>query len=346
MTDMADQILAPNPVPTSARGSGTTRRGSLDALLGPMPRYLLRRLGQSLLTVFLTLTTVFVLIRMAPGDPAYSLAGPLATTEDLARIRTDMGLDESVFVQYLKYLQGLLHLDLGTSYSFQAPALDVVLARLPYTITLAFAAILLTTVVAIPLGVWMARHADTRRELAANAVTIAGQSMPDFWTGLMLITVFAVLIPVLPPAGFTTWSSLILPTVTIAVLQVALISRMVRREMVGAFLSPYITVGRSRGVSERELIWRYSLRNSAIPVLTALGTRFASMLNGVVIVEVVFAWPGVGSLVVRALETRDYPLIQATVLVTAILAILVQLLVDLCYPLLDPRVRLGKGSGK
>lgn len=343
---MADQLLVTTPVPISAHGSGTTRRGSLGALLGPMPRYLLRRLGQSLLTVFLTLTTVFVLIRMAPGDPAYSLAGPLATTEDLARIRTDMGLDESVFVQYVKYLQGLLHLDLGTSYSFQAPALDVVLARLPYTITLAFAAILLTTVVAIPLGVWMARHADTRRELAANAVTIAGQSMPDFWTGLMLITVFAVLIPVLPPAGFTTWSSLILPTVTIAVLQVALISRMVRREMVGAFLSPYITVGRSRGVSERELIWRYSLRNSAIPVLTALGTRFASMLNGVVIVEVVFAWPGVGSLVVRALETRDYPLIQATVLVTAILAILVQLLVDLCYPLLDPRVRLGKGSGK
>ena len=343
---MADQALATTPASKPAPGSTTTRRGSSNALLGPMPRYLLRRLGQSLLTVFLTLTTVFVLIRMAPGDPAYSLAGPLATTEDLARIRTDMGLDESVFVQYLKYLQGLLRLDLGTSYSFQAPALDVVFARLPYTITLAVAAILLTTVVAIPLGVWMARHADTRRELAANAVTIAGQSMPDFWTGLMLITVFAVVIPVLPPAGFTTWSSLILPTVTIAVLQVALISRMVRREMVGAFLSPYITVGRSRGVSERELIWRYSLRNSAIPVLTALGTRFASMLNGVVIVEVVFAWPGVGSLVVRALETRDYPLIQATVLVTAVLAILVQLLVDLCYPLLDPRVRLGKGRGK
>lgn len=345
---MADQSLATTsaPAPKSSPGTTTARRGSLGAWLGPMPRYLLRRLGQSLLTVFLTLTTVFVLIRMAPGDPAYSLAGPLATTEDLARIRTDMGLDESVIVQYLKYLQGLLNLDLGTSYSFQAPAFDVVLSRLPYTITLAVAAILLTTVVAIPLGVWMARHADSRRELAANAVTIAGQSMPDFWTGLMLITVFAVLIPVLPPAGFTTWSSLILPTVTIAVLQVALISRMVRREMVGAFLSPYITVGRSRGVSERELIWRYSLRNSAIPVLTALGTRFASMLNGVVIVEVVFAWPGVGSLVVRALETRDYPLIQATVLVTAILAILVQLLVDLCYPLLDPRVRLGKGRGK
>jgi ABC-type dipeptide/oligopeptide/nickel transport system permease component len=341
---VADQLLA--PMPASSAPAATTQRGVLSRLVGPMPRYILRRLGQSVLTVFLTLTTVFVLIRMAPGDPAYSLAGPLASTEDLARIRTDMGLDQSVFVQYLKYLQGLLHLDLGTSYSFQAPAFDVVLSRLPYTITLAVSAILLTTLVAIPLGVWMARRADTRRELAANAVTIAGQSMPDFWTGLMLITVFAVLIPVLPPAGFTTWSSLILPTVTIAVLQVALISRMVRREMVGAFLSPYITVGRARGVSERELIWRYSLRNSAIPVLTALGTRFASMLNGVVVVEVVFAWPGVGSLVVRALETRDYPLIQATVLVTAVLAILVQLLVDLCYPLLDPRVRLGKGRSK
>lgn len=311
-----------------------------------MPRYIIRRLGQSLLTVFLTLTTVFVLIRLAPGDPADAIAGPLATTEDLARIRADLGLDESVFIQYLRYLQGLLHLDLGTSYSFQAPALDVVLGRLPYTITLSVAAILLTTLIALPLGVWMARRADTRRELAANAVTITGQSMPDFWTGLMLITLFAVLVPVFPAAGFTTWSSLVLPTVTIAVLQVALISRMVRREMVGAFNSPYITVGRARGVSEHELIWRYAMRNSAIPVLTALGTRFASMLNGVVVVEVVFAWPGVGSLVVRALETRDYPLIQATVLVTAVLAVLVQLVVDLCYPVLDPRVRLGKGSGK
>ncbi|MFL6085612.1 MAG: ABC transporter permease [Mycobacterium sp.] len=311
-----------------------------------MPRYVVKRLGQSLLTVFLTLTTVFVLIRLAPGDPAYAMAGPLATSEDLARIRSNMGLDQSVIVQYLRYLGGVLHLDLGTSYSFQAPAFDVVMDRLPYTITLAIAAIVLTTVVSVPLGVWMARHAETRRELAANAVTIAGQSMPDFWTGLMLITLFAVLIPVFPTAGFATWSSLVLPTVTIAILQIALISRLVRREMSGAFTSPYVTVARSRGVSERQLIWRYALRNSAIPVFTALGTRFALMLNGIVLVEVVFAWPGVGSLVVRALDTRDYPLIQATVLVTAVLAILVQLLVDLCYPLLDPRVRLGKGTAK
>lgn len=316
------------------------------AAKNPTARYVLKRLAQSVLTIFLTLTTVFVLIRMAPGDPAYALAGPLASTEDLAEIRADMGLDKSVFQQYLIYLWDLLNLRFGTSYSFQAPALDVVLDRLPYTITLAVAAILLTAVLSIPLGVWMAKHADTRRELGANTITVAGQSMPEFWSGLMLVTLFAVLIPVLPAAGFTTWWSLILPTVTISILQIALISRMVRREMVNAYASPYVTVARSRGVSERELTWRYAMRNSAIPVVTALGTRFAGMLNGVVVVEVVFAWPGVGSLVVRALETRDYPLIQATVLVTAILAVLVQLLVDLCYPLLDPRVRLGKGVSK
>ena len=337
---MTQQLAAP----ASAESSAPRTASRLAP--GALPRYIAKRLGQSVLTVFLTLTTVFVLIRLAPGDPAYAMAGPLASSEDLARIRANMGLDQSVIVQYLRYLWGVLHLDMGTSYSFQAPAFDVVMGRLPYTITLSIAAILLTTVVAVPLGVWMARNAETRRELAANAVTIAGQSMPDFWTGLMLITLFAVLIPIFPTAGFTTWSSLVLPTVTIAILQIALISRLVRREMSGALTSPYITVARSRGVSERQLIWRYAMRNSAIPVFTALGTRFALMLNGVVLVEVVFAWPGVGSLVVRALDTRDYPLIQATVLVTAVLAILVQLLVDLCYPLLDPRVRLGKGTAK
>jgi ABC-type dipeptide/oligopeptide/nickel transport system permease component len=333
---LADTVAPAQPTPGRAAARPSTA----------LAKYLVKRIGQSVLTVFLTLTTVFVLIRLAPGDPAYSMAGPLATSEDLARIRANMGLDQSVIVQYLRYLAGVLRLDMGTSYSFQAPALDVVMARLPYTITLSVAAILLTTVVSVPLGVWMARRAETRRELAANAVTIAGQSMPDFWTGLMLITLFAVLIPIFPTAGFATWSSLVLPTVTIAVLQIALISRLVRREMAGALTSPYVTVARSRGVSERQLIWRYALRNSAIPVFTALGTRFALMLNGVVLVEVVFAWPGVGSLVVRALDTRDYPLIQAAVLVTAVLAIMVQLVVDLCYPLLDPRVRLGKGTAK
>ena len=198
--------------------------------------------------------------------------------------------------------------------------------------------------VAIPLGVWMSRRPDTKKEFGVNVLTIAGQSMPDFWTGIMLLTVFAVIIPIFPASGFATWGALVLPTVTIAILQIALISRMVRREMTTNFAAPYLTVARSRGVRNSFLTWRYAMGNSAIPVFTALGTRFAAMLNGVVVVEVVFAWPGVGSLIVRALETRDYPLIQATVLITALLAVAVQLVIDLAYPLLDPRVRLGKAA--
>ena len=309
-----------------------------------MIRYTINRLAQSFLTIFLTVSAVFVLVRLAPGDPAKAYAGPFSTTEQLEEVRRKFGLDQPLLVQYWTFVKGLFRGDLGTSFSYQAPALDVVLGRLPYTITLATSAILVTALVSVPLGVWMARRADSRRELAANVLTVAGQSMPEFWTGVMLLTLFAVLLPVLPASGFATWGGLVLPTLTIAVLQVALISRMVRREMVGNFAAPYLTVARSRGVSERRLTWHYAMGNAAVPVLTALGTRFAAMLNGVVVVEVVFAWPGVGSLVVRALETRDYPLIVTTVLVTSILAVLVQLLVDLCYPLLDPRVRLGKAA--
>ncbi len=309
-----------------------------------MTRYLIKRLGQSLLTICLTVSTVFILVRLAPGDPAQAYAGPFATTEQLEEVRRQFGLDRPILEQYWVFLKGLVRGDLGTSFSFQAPALDVVLDRLPYTITLAVSAILLTTVISVPLGVWMAKRHDTRRELGANVAAIAGQSMPEFWTGTVLLTIFAVLIPVLPASSFTTWGGLILPTITIAIMQIALISRLLRREMVTNFAAPYLTVARSRGVSERRLTWRYAMGNASVPVVTALGTRFAAMLNGVVVVEVVFAWPGVGTLVVRALETRDYPLIVATVLITSMLAILVQLLVDLCYPLLDPRVRLGKAS--
>jgi peptide/nickel transport system permease protein len=307
-----------------------------------MIRYIAARLGQGLLTVFLTLSVVFILIRLAPGDPAVAYAGPNPTAESLDLIREQMGLNQPLIVQYFVFLRDMVQGNLGTSYSFGLPALDVVLGRLPNTITLAFAAILITAVVSVPLGVWMARRADTRKELGVNILTITGQSMPDFWIGIMLLSLFAVAIPILPAAGFTSWSGIILPAVTIAILQIALMSRLVRSEMVKSIASPWYNAARSRGVSESGLVWGFGMRNSAIPVITALGTRFAAMLNGVVVVEVVFSWPGIGSLVVRALQTRDYPLIQATVLVTAVLAITVQLLVDLLYPIFDSRVRVGK----
>lgn len=309
-----------------------------------MLRYVLKRLGQLVLTVFLTVSTVFVLLRLAGGDIAYNYAPPNPTPAQLEAVREAFGLNRSPLAQYWTFLTQLAHGNVGESFKYKQSALTVVLERMPYTITLAIAAIVVTALVAIPFGVWMARKNNTGPELGANVATIAGQSMPDFWIAFMLIIVFAVDLRVFPASGFTQLSSIVLPTITIAILQIALISRLVRREMVGNLNAPFVTVARARGVSERRLTWGYAFSNSAIPVVTALGTRFASMLNGVVIVEVVFQWPGVGSLVVEALRTRDLPLIQATVLVTVVLALLVQLAVDLLYPLMDPRVRLGQAA--
>jgi len=305
-------------------------------------RYLALRIAQAILTIFVTVTIVFLLIRLAPGDPAYAYAGPLATAEQLDAVRRQFGLDQPLIVQYFHFLGGIFQGDTGTSYSFRQPALSVVMDRLPYTITLAIAAIVIAIIISIPLGVWMARRQNTGREATASILTIAGQSMPDFWIGIMLVTLFSVLLPWFPSSGFETWGGLVLPALTVAILQVAVLSRIVRREVAQTLQAPFITVARSRGVAGAGLVWGYGVRNSLVPVVTALGTRFAGLLNGVVVVEVVFGWPGIGSLVVRALETRDYPLIQSTVVVTAILAVLVQLVVDLVYPLLDPRVRLGR----
>ncbi len=309
-----------------------------------MGRYLLKRLGQSLLTVFLTVTTVFVLLRLPGGDIAYNYAPPNPTPAQLDTVRRAFGLDQSVLSQYWTFLTNLVQGNVGDSFKFRQSALSVVLDRIPYTITLAVAAIVVTAIVAIPLGVWMARRDNTGRETTANIFTIAGQSMPDFWIAFMLIIVFSVKLGWFDSSGFAKSSSIVLPTITIAILQIALISRLVRREMISNLAAPFVNIARARGVSERRLTWRYAFSNSAIPVVTALGTRFAAMLNGVVIVEVVFQWPGVGSLVVEALKTRDLPLIQATVLVTVILALIVQLGVDLLYPVMDPRVRLGKAA--
>jgi peptide/nickel transport system permease protein len=311
-----------------------------------MGRYVLRRIGQGLFTVLLVVSVVFILIRLAPGDPAFALAGQTATSEQLEEIRRQFGLDKPLPLQYLLFLQNLLRGDLGTSFSFGENAIAVVLRALPYTLLLAVAAILFTALIAIPLGILTARKANTALDTSVNVVTITGQSMPDFWLGIMLIVLLAVTIPIFPTSGFDSWSALVLPATTVAILQIAVISRLVKREMLRNLSAPFVSVARSRGLTESVLTWRYAFGNAAIPVVTALGTRFAAMLNGVVIVEVVFSWPGIGSLVVRALETRDYPLIQATVLVTATLAVGVQLLVDLLYPLLDPRVRLGKVAAR
>lgn len=305
-------------------------------------RYVGKRLGQGIFTAWFVTTFVFILIRFTPGDPARLLAGPNATSARVEQVRQQRGLDEPVLNQYFVFLRDLVTGDLGTSFVFNRPAMGVVLERFPYTLMLAALGILATACIAIPLGVLTARKANGITDSSLNVATVAGQSMPDFWLSIMLISLFAVTIPIFPTSGFGSWSALVLPVTTVVILQTAVISRLVRREMLTNLRAPYATVARGHGVGMRSVTWSYAFRNAGIPVVTTLGTRFAAMLNGIVMVEVVFSWPGLGSLVIRALQTRDYPLIQATVLFTCILTIVVQLLVDLAYPLLDSRVRVGE----
>lgn len=307
-----------------------------------MLRYLAVRLGLGVATVFVVVSVVFVLLRLAPGDPAYNLMGQNATPEQLAAARTRWGLDRPLLAQYGTYLGNALRGDFGESFVWGQPAIAVVLARLPNTLLLAGAAILLTALVGVPLGVLAAVRRGRPIDAAIGVVTVVGQSMPEFWVGVMLIFAFAVRLGVLPTSGFEGWTSVVLPSVTIAVLQVAVVSRIVRGSLGHVLAAPYVTTARARGLGERTVLWGHALRNAAIPVVTVLGTRFAAMLNGVVVVEAVFSWPGLGSTAIGALEKRDYPLLQATVVVTAALTVGATLLIDLLYARLDPRVRLGR----
>lgn len=307
-----------------------------------MLRYIITRLFQGIATVFVVVTLVFFLLRMAPGDPAYNMVGQYATADQLAQVRAMWGLDKPVLVQYGIYLKNILHGDFGTSFVWKQSAVAVVLERLPNTFVLALAGIVLAALIAIPLGIWTGLRRGSTVDNVTNVVTITGQSMPEFWVGVMLIFFFAVKLHLVPTSGYQGFRSVILPAFTVAILQIALVSRILRGELSKVMASQYITVARAKGLSERAVIWGRALKNAAIPVVTVLGIRFAGMLNGVVVVEAVFSWPGIGSTAIAALGKRDYPLIQAIVIVTAALTVGLNLLIDLMYTALDPRVRLGK----
>lgn len=302
--------------------------------------YLLRRVTFSLLAVVVVASVVFVLLRLTPGDPAATYIGlDLASDDAVNAVREKWGLNDSLLVQYKNFVTNLLRGDLGESFVYGESAVHVVLWRMPNTILLAAVALLFTVLVAVPLGILAARNSGKTIDNGIGAVAIAFQSMPEFWLSIILIQFFALRLGWFPTSGFSGWRSVILPGFTVSLLQLALVSQIVRRELIRLEESPVADALRARGVSERRLLWGHLVRNSGIPVLTVLGTRFAMMINGIVIIEAVFNWPGVGNLAVQSLRSRDYPLIQANVLITSMLAVVINLLVDLSYYLIDPRVR-------
>jgi len=301
-----------------------------------------RALGHLFIVMLGTASLVFVVLRLT-GDPAMMVAPPGATLDDLAAIRRELGLDHSVGVQYVEFLRKLVVGDLAESFRYRRPALEVVTERAAATVQLALAAQLLAIAVAIPLGVIAAIRRDTWLDGTLTGLATLGQSIPHFWLGLMAIVVFAVHLGWLPTSGRGGWGHLVLPAITLSSYSMASLTRLMRSSVLEVLGSDYIRTARAKGLSAGPVLFKHALKNALIPVVTLTGLQIGVLLSGAVIVETVFAWPGIGRLIIEAIHTRDYPLVQAAVVLMALLFVVVNQGVDLCYRWLDPRMAGRRG---
>lgn len=304
-----------------------------------MSAYILRRLGYSVFVLWGALTVIFIVVRIVPGDPAQLIAGPQATKPEVEALRADLGLAEPLPVQYVRYVGQVLRLDLGRSLRLPETAMGAVVTRLGSTGTLALAAVLTAVLISFPLGIAAALRPRSPVDALVSVFSLVGQSVPNFWLGLMLILIFARRLRLLPSAGEGGVSNLILPTITLALPLVGVLTRLIRTGLLDVLHEDYIRTAQAKGLRSTRVIVGHALRNMLIPVVTVLGLQLGQLLGGAVIVETVFAWPGVGQLVVTAIRNRDYPVIQAAVLFVTAGFILINLIVDISYGYLDPRVR-------
>jgi peptide/nickel transport system permease protein len=312
-----------------------------------MTTYILRRLLLAIPVLIGVSFLVFWSIRLIPGDPAVAIAGELATPELIAKVREDMGLDQPILVQYSRYLWRTLQGDMGRSVKSNLPVAKEITDRLPRTLQLAFTALVLSAVIGIPIGIFSATKPNSWFDGGSMTFALLGVSMPIFWLGLMLMILFAVLIPkwfglsgpLLPPTGSGTWQHLVMPSIALAANSMAIQARMTRAAMLEVLRQDYVRTARAKGLRERLVIYRHALRNALLPIVTIVGLQFGTLIGGAVLTETVFAWPGIGRLLVDAIGFRDYPVIQATVIVIAAGFVLTNLIVDILYAYLDPRIR-------
>ncbi len=304
-----------------------------------MRAYVLRRLWQSALTLAGVSVLVFVILRVLPGDPAKMLLPDGAPQSAVDELNRQLGLHEPLHVQYVLFLRSVFRGDFGQSFQYRAPALQVVTERLAATVQLALAALLITVSVGVSLGIVAAVRRGTRYDYASTILAVLGQSLPNFWLGIMLILLFGVALRWLPTSGFESWRHLILPAVTLAAFPMALVARLTRSSMLEILGRDFIRTGRAKGLAERAVILRHALRNAAVPLLTVLGLQIGTLLGGAVITESVFAWPGMGKLVVDAIFFRDFPVVQTVLILSATIFVVINLLVDLLYTVIDPRIR-------
>lgn len=308
-----------------------------------MLQFLVSRLITATVVVLGVMCLVFALIHLVPGDPVEVMLGESAQPADKEALREALGLNQPVHLQLLDYLARLVRLDLGTSIYSRRPILDILLERIPATIELGIAALWVAMFLALPLGILAAMHRNTLLDFGAMGFALVGVSIPNFWMGPMLILVGALWLGWFPVSGREGFMSLVLPALTLGTAMAAILSRMIRSALLEVITEEFIRTARAKGLTEWRVIAHHGLRNALLPVITLLGLQLGALLGGAIITETVFSWPGIGLLVVEAIQRRDYPVVQATVLFISLSYVLVNLLTDLLYAWIDPRVRIQKG---
>jgi ABC-type dipeptide/oligopeptide/nickel transport system permease component len=306
-----------------------------------MLSYIARRLVLTLPVLFGVATLVFSLIHLVPGDPAQAMLGDGASPEDIAQLRARLGLDRPLTEQYGRYLRGILRADLGTSLRTQQPVTAQIAERLPATVELASAAMLVAVALALPLGLIAAVWRGTWVDQGAMGLALVGISVPGFWLGPLLALVFSVELGWLPVSGRGTLAHLVLPAITLGSALAAILARMTRASVLEELREQYVVAARARGASRVRAVVVHALRNSLIPVVTILGLQLGAVLTGSIITETIFSWPGVGRLLIQSINFRDYPMVQGCILLIAVTYVTMNLLTDLVYGWLDPRIRFN-----
>ncbi len=305
-----------------------------------MQRYLVKRLLSAVIVVLGVCSIVFFLIHLVPGDPVEVMLGESASLADRESLRRSLGLDQALWQQWLIYLADLARLDLGFSLHGQRPVIDILAERVPLTLLLALASILIAVTIAVPAGIIAALHRDTLLDRIAMVLAMAGAAIPNFWLGPLLILVFAFYLGWFPVSGVEGMASLVLPALTLGTALAALQSRMIRASLLEVLGEDFITAARARGLSEQRVIFRHALRNALLPVITVFGAQLGALLTGAVVTEQIFDWPGIGQLTIEAIQKRDYPVLQACILFISLIYVVVNLLTDIAYAMLDPRIRI------
>lgn len=318
-----------------------------------MGKYIVKRILNMIPTLFIVAVIVFLITRMIPGDPAAVMLGPQAGAEEVKALSEKLGLDEPLHVQFLEYFGNIIQGDLGTSLAYSQPIIDLILERFPNTVILAISALLIAIIVGVPIGIIAATRQNSILDYAVTAVSLIGVSMPVFWLGVMLVLYFSVNLGWFPSTGMGSMDEgfmnfirhLILPSITLATIPTAQFARITRSSMLEVISKDYVKTARSKGLKEFVVICKHAFKNALTPLLTVMGLQISSLLGGAVLTETIFSWPGMGLLIMDAIEKRDFVVVQGTVLFVAFIFVTVNLVIDILYKVVNPKINYSSNKG-